>query len=126
MANVFIVEDDTSISRLIELALSFEGHTCRTFIRGQEALAALTAAERPDLIMLDLHLPDVEGITFVDQARANGFEGPLLVVTASSRQDAVVEALIQELGQSAVLLKPFDPDELVERVATLLSEGDTA
>lgn len=121
MASVFILEDDAAISRLVDLTLTIEGHDCRTFARGQQALDALSAGDRPDLIMLDLHLPDIPGATFVDQARANGFDGPLLVVTATSRQDPLVETLVQELGEAAVLLKPFDPDELVQRVAALLS-----
>ena len=79
-------------------------------------------AAPPDLMILDFRLPGVDGPTFYRNARERGYNGPVLFLTAMDRRDAGVEEVKDAGGATSLLLKPFDPDDLVERVARLLED----
>ena len=110
---VLVVEDDVAIQRLIELTLRAEGYEVRGAENGREALDVLENW-RPDVIVLDLRMPVMDGRAFraAQLELAGAADIPVIVVTAGRDGRAVGE----ELNASAVVAKPFDPDDLLDAV----------
>jgi CheY-like chemotaxis protein len=111
--SVLIVEDEAVIRSVLVETLTDEGWAVREAIDGQSALTALEAW-RPDVIVLDLAMPTMDGWSFRVEQRRRGLapDVPLVIVSASRE----TEVRAQELEPSAVLLKPFDLNELVRAV----------
>jgi DNA-binding response OmpR family regulator len=122
-ARIFVVDDDEPILRLVNLTLAGEGYECLPFSSAPEALSLLDT-ESPDLVILDFRLPVMDGPTFYRTVREKGYAGPVLFLTALDRDDSVLEQFEDEGDTTSLLFKPFDPDDLISRVATLL--GNTA
>ena len=110
---ILVVEDEVSISRPLVAALEREGFEPRVAATGAEARRALD--ERPDLILLDLMLPDIDG---KDLLREIGRRAPVIVVTA--RGDELDRVLGLELGADDYVVKPFSGGELVARIRAVL------
>jgi DNA-binding response OmpR family regulator len=113
---VLVVEDEVSIASFVSLYLKNAGYSVRTVGSGAEALAH-AEAERPDLIVLDLMLPDVDGIEVCRRLR-KGSDVPILMLTA--RDEDVDKIIGLEVGADDYLTKPFNPRELVARVKSIL------
>jgi len=113
---VLVVEDETSIASFVALYLKNAGYKIRTVGTGQEALEGL-AGERPDLIVLDLMLPDIDGIEVCRRIRRSS-DVPILMLTA--RDEDVDKIIGLEVGADDYLTKPFNPRELVARVKSIL------
>src|SRR5215203_6985172 len=113
---VLVVEDEVSIASFVSLYLKNAGYLVHTVGTGQEALVQ-AEAERPDLIVLDLMLPDVDGIEVCRKLRAHS-EVPILMLTA--RDEDVDKIIGLEVGADDYLTKPFNPRELVARVKSIL------
>jgi DNA-binding response OmpR family regulator len=113
---VLVVEDEVSIASFVSLYLKNAGYLVHTVGTGQEALVQ-AEAQRPDLIVLDLMLPDVDGIEVCRKIRANS-EVPILMLTA--RDEDVDKIIGLEVGADDYLTKPFNPRELVARVKSIL------
>jgi len=114
--SVLVVEDETSIASFVALYLKNAGYKIRTVGTGQEALEGV-ADERPDLIVLDLMLPDIDGIEVCRRIRRNS-DIPILMLTA--RDEDVDKIIGLEVGADDYLTKPFNPRELVARVKSIL------
>jgi DNA-binding response OmpR family regulator len=114
--SVLIVEDEASIASFVSLYLKNAGYAVRTVGTGHEALAQ-AETERPDLIVLDLMLPDVDGIEVCRRIR-QGSDVPILMLTA--RDEDVDKIIGLEVGADDYLTKPFNPRELVARVKSIL------
>jgi DNA-binding response OmpR family regulator len=118
-ARVLVVEDDPDLASLEAEVLKLRGHQVDVASNGREALDAVERA-RPDLILLDMKMPVMNGREFADEyRRREPFTPPIVVVTAAD--DAQRRAA--EIGASGWIAKPFDPDALVDKVTTLLT-GD--
>ena len=113
---VLVVEDEASIASFVSLYLKNAGYAVRTVGTGAEALAQ-AEAERPALIVLDLMLPDVDGIEVCRRIR-KGSDVPILMLTA--RDEDVDKIIGLEVGADDYLTKPFNPRELVARVRSIL------
>jgi DNA-binding response OmpR family regulator len=113
---VLVVEDETSIASFVALYLKNAGYGIRTVGTGQEALDTL-ARERPDLIVLDLMLPDLDGLEVCKRVRQSS-DVPILMLTA--RDEDVDKIIGLEVGADDYLTKPFNPRELVARVKSIL------
>lgn len=113
---VLVVDDDASVRRLAGYLLGAAGFEVATARDGQEALAAVTM-ERPDVIVLDLNMPVMDGYTFV---REMGTEGHPQILILSAQE---AEKARRELGVDASLRKPFRPDDLVQKVEALSSSS---
>ena len=113
---VLVVEDEASIASFVALYLKNAGYQVRTVGTGQEALAQ-TDGNRPDLIVLDLMLPDVDGIEVCRRIRQRS-DVPILMLTA--RDEDVDKIIGLEVGADDYLTKPFNPRELVARVKSIL------
>jgi two-component system, OmpR family, alkaline phosphatase synthesis response regulator PhoP len=113
---VLVVEDETSIASFVALYLKNAGYRVQTVGTGQDALDTLSR-ERPDLIVLDLMLPDIDGIEVCRRVR-RGSDIPILMLTA--RDEDVDKIIGLEVGADDYLTKPFNPRELVARVKSIL------
>ena len=113
---VLVVEDETSIASFVALYLKNAGYKIRTVGSGTEALEGV-AADRPDLIVLDLMLPDIDGIEVCRRIRRSS-DVPILMLTA--RDEDVDKIIGLEVGADDYLTKPFNPRELVARVKSIL------
>jgi two-component system alkaline phosphatase synthesis response regulator PhoP len=119
MSHILIVEDDRDIAELVQRYLVRAGHTANLVAAGDQALAAIE--ERlPDLVILDLMLPGLDGVEVCRRLRrAQETRAlPIIMLTARSEEADRVEGL--EQGADDYVTKPFSPNELVARVASLL------
>jgi DNA-binding response OmpR family regulator len=115
-ATVLVVEDERKLRELVRSYLERAGFTVLTTDSGAEALT-LAASASPDLVILDLGLPDVAGETVARELRAAG-PTPILMLTARSTEEDRIRGL--ELGADDYVTKPFSPRELVLRVQAVL------
>jgi two-component system, OmpR family, response regulator MprA len=115
-ARVLVVEDDAAIADVLRRSLRAEGHEVRSAGDGAEAL---TAAEQfvPDLVVLDLGLPRLDGIEVLKRLRADS-DVPVLILTARTETGDRVEGL--DSGADDYLPKPFEREELLARIRALL------
>ena len=116
---VLIVEDQPSIRRVLELNLAARGYHVHTAVTGASALG-LARCCRPDLIILDLGLPDMDGLEVI--ARVRSFSAAAILVI-SARDTRTAEAAVMAAGASGFLPKPFVMDDLVVRVRAALCPG---
>jgi DNA-binding response OmpR family regulator len=114
---VLVVEDDASIAEIVRRYLDNGGYRVELRSDGTEALVAI-AALHPDVIVLDVGLPGVDGVEICRRLRAAGDHTPVLFVTA--RDDEVDRVVGLELGADDYITKPFSPRELVARVTSAL------
>lgn len=113
---ILIVEDETEIADLIEVYLHSEGYTVHKFYNGQDALTFLEENE-PDLAILDIMLPDINGFTICQHIRA-GHTYPIIMLTAKDEEIDKITGL--SFGADDYITKPFRPLEMVARVKAQL------
>ncbi len=120
---ILIVEDERDILELVTHYLEKEGYRVRSAADGPAGLSA-ARAERPDLIVLDLMLPGMDGLELCRKLRADPGSGvvPIIMLTAKAEETDRVVGL--ELGADDYLTKPFSPKELVARVKALLRRAE--
>ncbi|MFF4492268.1 response regulator transcription factor [Streptomyces sp. NPDC001544] len=122
-AHVLIAEDDEMQAELIRRSLLAEGHNVTVV---HDGAAALDAARRlrPDLVVLDLMLPVIDGFGVCRVLRAGDEDIPVLMLTARSEEDDVLLGL--ELGADDYMTKPYSPRELMARIRTVLRRSGRA
>ena len=113
---VLVVDDDPNISRLAELYLQKENFEVRTVVRGDDAVNEFHRLP-PDLILLDVMLPGMDGYQVLKAVRKSGTI-PVIMLTA--RDESFDKVLGLELGADDYITKPFDPKEMVARVKAVL------
>jgi DNA-binding response OmpR family regulator len=113
MSTILVVEDDPVISQTVDYALRRAGFDTLTADDGRKALE-LARTERPDLILLDIMLPGLDGWTFAEEVRRTDAEVAIVMVTALDQPEDVVRGL--DLGADDYVTKPFAMDELLARV----------
>lgn len=126
MARLLVVEDQTALRLSLQKGLEEEGHTVFTALSGDQAFI-IAMREPLDAVMLDLMLPDGDGISTMKKLRAEGFVKPILIVTArDSLEDRIIGL---DSGADDYLIKPFAFAELLARLRALLRRnfvtGDT-
>lgn len=115
-AKILIVEDDPHIRRLVRSALQRAGHEAIEAATAREGLS-LVDIEKPDVVLLDLGLPDRDGIELIQPIRARS-QATILVISA--REDTMEKVAALDLGADDYLTKPFDTEELLARIRTAL------
>jgi two-component system OmpR family response regulator len=121
---VLVVDDEPSITELVALALRYEGFTVEKAATGRAAVAAV-AAFKPALIILDVMLPDLSGLSVFQRLSAEGRKVPVIFLTARDATEDKVHGLT--IGGDDYVTKPFSIEELVARVRTVLRRhGDRA
>ena len=117
---VLVVDDEQSIRRAVGRALTARGYDVQLATNGEEALSA--AAFQPDLVVLDLNLPAMDGLSVCRQLRA---WSPVPILVLSVREDEADKVAALDLGADDYLTKPFGIDELLARVRALLRRAGT-
>ncbi|WP_225217902.1 response regulator [Luteimonas colneyensis] len=120
--DILVVDDDTDIVELIDRYLGAHGFGVRAAHSGADMHAALAEAA-PDVVLLDLGLPDIDGLSLLQQLRTH-WQGPVIVV--SGRGEAVERVVGLELGADDYVAKPFDFRELLARIRSLLRRAAPA
>jgi len=115
-ATVLIVEDEPPIRRLLRTTLGAHDYRTLEAATGAEALSAMRH-HRPDLVLLDLGLPDIDGQALIAKMRALG---PVPIVVLSSRGDEAAKVAALDAGADDYVTKPFGADELLARIRAAL------
>lgn len=121
MPTVLVVDDEPDILLLHRLNLEAAGHRVVLAADGVTALERISE-ERPDAVVLDVMMPVLDGWGVLDRLRATSSPPPVLVVSAKSSASDIQRA--RDLGAADYLTKPYDPDELLRRIAALLVRAD--
>jgi two-component system alkaline phosphatase synthesis response regulator PhoP len=111
---VLLVDDDTVLLRLLRLWLEDSGFEVLTASNGEDALKQLDTGT-PAAVVLDMEMPVMDGRTCFRQMRARGIDAPVLILSAHDAKDAQ-----RELHAEASMSKPFDPDDLTDRILDLV------
>ena len=114
--NIFIIEDDKAIRNLITTTLEVQGYKYQTASNGSSAIMGVLSS-KPDIIILDLGLPDMDGIDIIRKIRSWS-DVPIIVVSARSEDKDKIDAL--DSGADDYLTKPFSTDELLARLRVTL------
>ena len=116
-ARLLVVEDDPNIVELLSASLRFAGFSVATAASGGAAVAAARES-RPDLVVLDVMLPDLDGFEVVKRMRAEGVRTPVVFLTARDATDDKIRGLT--LGGDDYVTKPFSLEELTARIRAVL------
>jgi two-component system KDP operon response regulator KdpE len=122
MNTVLLVEDDPSLRRAVRTSLRVRDFDVLETASGQDALV-LVVDRRPDIVLLDLGLPGIDGLEVLRRLRVFS-DLPVIVLTARDRQSDKVGAL--DAGADDYITKPFDPDELIARIRAALRRAPNA
>ncbi|MDR6554510.1 response regulator transcription factor [Paenibacillus qinlingensis] len=115
--NIMVIDDDEKITSMLRRGLAFEGYLVTTAANGLEGLKQMLVTE-PQLIILDVMMPHIDGWEVVRRIRESGSEVPILMLTAKDEISDRVKGL--DLGADDYLVKPFALEELLARVRVLL------
>ena len=118
---ILVVDDESDVVDLISLNLIEAGYEVMTAFTGRAGLEKV-AARRPDLILLDLMLPDIDGFGVCEILRSTATTATIPIVITSIWRSAGSRRLGRELGAFDYLAKPFSPDQLLDRVQRTLAE----
>jgi DNA-binding response OmpR family regulator len=117
LARILVIDDDPAVNRMIGTALRSHGFSVASAYDGGAALAQVKA-QGPDIIVLDLAMPVMDGRTFFRELRASGDTTPVLILSAFGARDAA-----RELRADGYVQKPFQPDDLAEKIRSVLDHA---
>lgn len=117
MERILVIEDDRATRKALQQIFETEGYLVEITTNGVEGLAAFHAS-KPDFVVLDLRMPQMNGQDVCKKIRAASEEVPILILTGSA--DEVDRVLLLELGADDYVIKPFSPKELMARVRAVL------
>jgi two-component system response regulator MprA len=120
---VLVVDDDRSLREALARTLGLAGYEVRTVESGHQAMGAV-ASDAPDAVVLDLGLPDIDGLEVCRRLRATGNRVPVLILTARDSVSDRIDGL--DAGADDYLVKPFDVGELKARLRALLRRTEQA
>lgn len=123
MPKVLVVEDEIHIQKLIKLILEKNKFEVIAVGSGEEALLALeTADPKPDLVLLDIMMPGIDGLQVLRTIKANSSlkHIPVVMLTALAQESVVLQGI--KLGAKDYIRKPFHPGELAKRIAKHISD----
>ena len=115
-SKVLIIEDEPQMRKFLRMSLTSEGYRVVEATKGQEGID-LARTHNPDLVLLDLGLPDIDGLELIGRIRAIG---PVPIVVLSSRGDEVAKVRALDSGADDYVTKPFGADELMARIRAAL------
>ncbi|GGF47471.1 DNA-binding response regulator [Microbacterium sorbitolivorans] len=116
-ARILVVDDEPNIRDLLSQSLRFAGFQVRTVINGAQTISAVLE-EEPDLIVLDVMLPDMNGFSVTKRLRDAGYTAPIIFLTAKDETEDKIKGL--NVGGDDYVTKPFSLDEIVARIQAVL------
>jgi len=119
---ILLVEDDIALAKALVVTLGHEGFTVNHLTHGKQAILSIET-DMPDMVLLDLGLPDIDGIEVLKAIRKISADLPVLILTARSSLDDKVAGL--DLGADDYLPKPFEPEELRARLRVFERRAST-
>ncbi len=120
---VYSVEDDPNIGHVIHIALTNSGYSVETFIDGRSLFSAIESAI-PDLVLLDIMLPDADGLQILAKLKANPSLAAVPVMIISAKSTEIERVVGLDAGADDYLVKPFGILELISRVKALLRRNE--
>ena len=114
---VLVVDDEPRIGRMLRIKLGLSGYDVKTATSGAEAVE-LVRSQKPDIMLLDLLMPDVTGMDVLDQVRTFS-QVPIIVFTGRPE----IAQLASKLGANDYIAKPFNPDSLVQKIESVLASS---
>jgi DNA-binding response OmpR family regulator len=121
--NVLLIEDEEKVASFISKGLEEEGYSVEVAYNGRTGLELLRE-QSYDIILLDLMIPEIDGLEVLRNARAWGIDTPVLIITAKTSKEDVIKGL--DTGSDDYLTKPFSFDELLARIRALLRRSKKA
>jgi DNA-binding response OmpR family regulator len=118
---ILVVDDEIYIVHILEFSLTMEGYDVLTASDGEEALKIIDA-ERPDLVVLDIMMPKLDGYEVCHRLRENGVFQNLPVILLSAKGRPVDREAGLQAGADDYITKPFSPRKLVEKIRALLDQ----
>lgn len=115
---LLIIDDSPDIRDTLQDFFELNGYRVQTAIDGEEGLSALQDDETPDLVILDVHMPRLDGFTFLKEMKRQGIRVPVVMLTARGDQDSMLSGF--DLGVSDYITKPFNPDVLLAKIKAIL------
>jgi len=124
--NLLIVDDSVSIRQIIKRVISISGFATGDIYEAENGLEAIKilAGKRVDLILSDIHMPEMDGITLLEKVKKNRALGhiPVVMVTTEAREQLVNK--VMALGASGYISKPFHPEEIKQLLQKILGVED--
>jgi DNA-binding response OmpR family regulator len=121
-AKVLLVDDDPVILKLLQVNFEMEGYVVSCANDGEEGLAK-ARAERPDIVLLDIMMPKMDGLEVTKALKGDDDTKGIPIILLSAKAQASDIQIGKDMGADDYLTKPFDPLELLERVHELLHDG---
>lgn len=122
MGNVLIVDDSSTMRKIISRSLRQAGLAIDDILEAGDGIEGLnvlaTAGKKIDLILSDINMPNMDGLEFVKQVRANGQSMPIVMITTEGGEDVLNQAM--QNGANDSIKKPFTPDQLNEKLGGML------
>jgi two-component system alkaline phosphatase synthesis response regulator PhoP len=118
---ILVVDDEVYIVHILDFSLGIEGYEVITAFDGEQALAKV-ASERPDLIVLDIMMPKLDGYETCKALKANAATRDIPVILLSAKGRNVDQKVGFEVGADDYITKPFSPRKLVERINSILGQ----
>lgn len=119
-SSVFIVDDDPAVRDSIKLLIQAFGFDAQSYVSGQALLDACGSL-RPECLVLDLHMPSMNGVELQQKLAARGLDIPIVIITATP--DDPLARLAKQAGAFAVLAKPIKADELKRSIERALNQA---
>jgi two-component system phosphate regulon response regulator PhoB len=123
---ILVVEDETDLSDTLVYSLEREGFEARAVRNGREAIAAALCAPKPDLILLDLMLPDLSGLDVCRTLRADPSTKDIPIIMATARSEEIDRVVGFEVGADDYVVKPLSVRELTLRIKAVLRRRESA
>jgi len=119
---ILVVDDEVYIVHILDFSLGMEGYEVVTALDGEEALAK-AAEHKPDLVVLDIMMPKMDGYETCKRLKAHESTRAIPVILLSAKGRNVDQKLGFEVGAEEYITKPFSPRKLVERINSILNNG---
>ena len=119
MTNILIIEDDPEAAHILELSLKREQYKITITLNGMQGLVSVQTAQ-PDLVLLDLMLPDIDGYKVLRRIRANPLTAELPIVVVSAKTQDADKLMAAQLGANGYLTKPYRRADLLNMIQACL------
>ena len=122
--HILVIDDDELIRRSTQVCLEVTRHWRVSAAGSGRVGLAIAAGDRPDVILLDLMMPDMDGLETFQQLQLNPETQPIPVLLLTAKLTDSEGSQFTQLGMAGVIIKPFDPLTIADQILTLVAQGD--